>query len=173
MGEVDYLATVFRIGSISHGCLKTREALPGQREKCAHGWASRRLAPGQGSFVFEILLDLLPVFTDVRATGSLATRSTLPIIGGIDGAAVRAGIVFSGFLEPLLIANGFDSCEIVPQLDPMRHGRLECAEFRAGIVVAFATEVDASFARAGRHFALPAVGQPFPGTTTVTLALFR
>ena len=81
-------------------------------------------APCYASPILQILFDLLLVFGYVNAAWLFTALSTFQVVGGIDALASWAGIVFPNFLQPLFIANRFDSFKIDPKLDPMRHCRL-------------------------------------------------
>jgi hypothetical protein len=122
--------------------------------------------------ILQILLDLLPVFCCVTATGLLTALSTFQVVGGIEGLVSWAGIVSSNFLEPLFIPNKLDSFKIDPELDPMRHCRLKLFQVIAGILFTFAAKVDVPFCRTSGHSAFFAVRQPFSGPTTIAPALF-
>lgn len=97
------------------------------------------------------------MFGDIIATGLCTALPAFQVIGGIDGLTLRTGIVFSDFLEPLLITGGFDSLKIIPKFDPVRHCRLKLLQVITGIFSAFTAKVDATPSGAGRHFALPAI----------------
>jgi hypothetical protein len=129
------------------------------------------LPPGASS-ILQILFDYLLVFGYVIATGIFAALSTFQVVGGIDGLAPWAGIVFSNFLEPFFITNRLDSFKIDPELDPMRHFRLESFQVIAGILFTFAAKVDASLSCASGHLAFLAIGQPFVRPASIALALF-
>jgi hypothetical protein len=51
--------------------------------------------------------------------------------------------VFSDFLEPLFTTDRFDSFQIAPKLDPVRHCRLKLFQVVAGILFTFAAKIDA------------------------------
>jgi hypothetical protein len=112
------------------------------------------------------------VFGYVTATRLFTALPTFQVVGGIDDLAMRAGIVFLNFLEPLFIADRLDAFEIDPKLDPMRHCRLKLFQVIAGILITLATKVDASFSCTGEHLAFLAIGQPLVRTASITLALF-
>jgi hypothetical protein len=57
------------------------------------------------STILQILLDLLLVFGYISAARLLTALSTFQVVGGIEGLASWAGIVFPNFLEPLFIPN--------------------------------------------------------------------
>ena len=114
-------------------------------------------APCYASPALQILLDLLPVFCYEIATGLLTALSTFQVVGGIEGFASWAGIVFLNFLEPLFIPNRLDSFKIDPELDPMRHCRLKLFQVIAGILFTFAAKVDAPFCRTSGHSAFSTV----------------
>ena len=75
--------------------------------------------------ILQILLDLLPVFCYVTATGLLTAPSTFQVVCRIEGLASRAGVALDNFFEPLFVADRLDSFKIGPDLNPMRHCRLK------------------------------------------------
>ena len=107
------------------------------------------------------MLDRLLMIGNETATGLMTTLAAVSIIGGVDDLALRAGIVFSDFLKPLSPAGRLDPGEIAPQLDPMRHGRLKLLQILAGVLGTFAAKINPLLFGARRHFAVPAIGEPF------------
>jgi hypothetical protein len=57
----------------------------------------------------------------ITATGLFSALSTFQIVGRIDGSATWTDVVFLDFPEPLFITNRFDSFQIGPKFDSMRH----------------------------------------------------
>jgi hypothetical protein len=110
------------------------------------------------------------VFCYVTATRLLTALSTFQVVGGIEGLASSAGIIFPDFFEPLLIPNRSDSFKVVPKLDPMRHCRLKLCQIIAGILFTFAAKVDPPFSGASKHLAFLAIGQPLVRPTSEALA---
>ena len=102
-----------------------------------------------------------------------AALSTFQVVGGIDGLASWAGIVFPNFLKPLFVTKRLDLLKIFPKVDPMRHGSLKLFQFTAGILFTLAAKVDASFGCASEHLAFLAIRQPLVRTASIALALFR
>jgi hypothetical protein len=80
--------------------------------------------------------------------------------------------VFSDFLEPLFTTDRFDSFQIAPKLDPVRHCRLKLFQVIAGILRAFNTEIDSPFRAADGYFAYPAIRPSLGRPAAVALDLF-
>jgi hypothetical protein len=112
------------------------------------------------------------VFGYITATGLFSALSTLQVVGGIDCSAAWTGIVLPDFLEPLFITYRFDSLEIDPKLDPVRHCRLKLFQVVAGKLFTFAAKIDASFCCASKHFAVLAIRQPLVRPAAIAFALF-
>ena len=106
-------------------------------------------------------------------TGLMATLAAVSIIGGVDGLALWAGIVFSDLLEPLSPADRLDLSEIAPQLDPVRHGRLKLLQILARVLGTFAAKIKPLLLGARRHFAVPAIWEPFCRSTSIAPTLFH
>jgi hypothetical protein len=112
------------------------------------------------------------VFCYITATRLFTALSTLQVVGGIDCSASRTGIVLSDFLEPLFITYRFDSFQIAPKLDPVRHCRLKLFQVVAGILFTLAAKINASFCCASEHLAFLAIRQPLVRPTSIAFALF-
>jgi hypothetical protein len=108
----------------------------------------------------------------VIAAGLFPALSTFQVVSGIKSLALRTGIGFPNFLEPLFIANRLDSFKIDPKLDPMRHCRLKPFQVIAGILFTFAAKVNSSFSWARGHLAFLAIRQPLARAASIALALF-
>jgi hypothetical protein len=108
----------------------------------------------------------------VITVGLFAALSTFQVVCGIDGLTSWTGIVSSNFLEPLFISNRFDSIEIGPQFDPMRHCRLKPSQFITRIIFTFAAKFDSPFSCTSKHLAFLARRQPLVRPASIALALF-
>jgi hypothetical protein len=90
------------------------------------------------TYILQVLFDRLPMIGHVITAGFFAAPATFQIVGGVDGSASWASIVFSNLLEPSFITNRLDSFKTGPELYPMRHFRLKQFQIIAGICFTFA-----------------------------------
>jgi hypothetical protein len=88
-------------------------------------WGRDPIEPLDASSILQKLLDGLRMFRYIIAAWHFTAVPTFPVISGIDGLAMRTGVVFPHFLEPLFIAGRPDSFKIGPKLYPMGHGGLK------------------------------------------------
>jgi hypothetical protein len=71
-------------------------------------WATIPFAPCHALQILEKLLYLVLVFGYVITAWLFATLSTFRVVSGIDGPALRAGIVFPDVFKPMFIACGLN-----------------------------------------------------------------
>jgi len=128
---------------------------------------------GAASSVLQIPFDCLLVFGYVIAAWLFTALSAFQVVGGIDGPALRAGIVSPDFIQPSLIANSLDSFKIGPQFDPMGLFRLKPFQVIAGIAFTFAAKGDAPLGCASGQFASLAIGQSLLRPAPIASALFH
>jgi hypothetical protein len=122
--------------------------------------------------VLQNLLDRLFVFGHIIAARLLATLPAFQVVGGIDGPALRTGVVSPYFLKPVFIAGVPDPLQVVPKLYPMGSFRLKLFQITAWILRAFYTKIDSPFSGAGKHFACLAIRPSLGRPASVTLHNF-
>ena len=95
--------------------------------------------------------------------GAARLRAALPalqVVGGVEGCALRTGVVRPFFRHPLRVPDVADPLKVLPEFGAVRALCLEGFQRVAGVFVAVAAEVDSPFGGAYGHLAGFAVGAP-------------